>query len=170
MEQKKIGAFLKGLRQEKQITQEQLAQQMNVSRRTVSRWETGNNLPDLSVLVELADFYGVDLREIFDGERSDKGVDTELKNTMLQAAAYTDSVKETIIRRIHRLFIVGCIAFLFYLAALFFGPEEATPLFDFIKGMTLGISFGMVVVGTIMTSKYAGRIVQWKVDHKILSA
>lgn len=122
------------------------------------------------MLVELADFYGVDLREIFDGERSDKGVDTELKNTMLQAAAYTDSVKETIIRRIHRLFIVGCIAFLFYLAALFFGPEEATPLFDFIKGMTLGISFGMVVVGTIMTSKYAGRIVQWKVDHKILSA
>ena len=41
MNQQKIGGFLKELRQEKQITQEQLAEQMGVSRRTVSRWETG---------------------------------------------------------------------------------------------------------------------------------
>lgn len=41
MDQQKIGGFLKELRQEKQMTQEQLAEQMGVSRRTVSRWETG---------------------------------------------------------------------------------------------------------------------------------
>ena len=41
MDQQKIGGFLKKLRQEKQMTQEQLAEQMGVSRRTVSRWETG---------------------------------------------------------------------------------------------------------------------------------
>ena len=69
MDQQKIGGFLKELRQEKKMTQEQLAEQMGVSRRTVSRWETGNNLPDLSVIVELADFYDVDLNEIFRGER-----------------------------------------------------------------------------------------------------
>ena len=69
MDQQKIGGFLKELRQEKQMTQEQLAEQMGVSRRTVSRWETGNNLPDLSVIIELADFYDVDLNEIFRGER-----------------------------------------------------------------------------------------------------
>ena len=69
MNQQKIGGFLKKLRLEKQMTQEQLAEQMGVSRRTVSRWETGNNLPDLSVIVELADFYDVDLNEIFRGER-----------------------------------------------------------------------------------------------------
>ena len=59
MDQKKIGAFLKALRAEKGLTQEQLAEKMLVSSRTVSRWETGSNLPDLSVLVEIADFYGV---------------------------------------------------------------------------------------------------------------
>ena len=69
MDQKKIGAFLKALRAEKGLTQEQLAQQMQVSSRTVSRWETGSNLPDLSVLLTLADFYGVGLRELLDGER-----------------------------------------------------------------------------------------------------
>ena len=55
MDQQKIGEFLKALRKEKNLTQEELADKMNVSRRTVSRWETGSNLPDLSILVELAD-------------------------------------------------------------------------------------------------------------------
>ena len=59
MNQEKIGRFLKQLRMEKQLTQEKLSETLGVSRRTVSRWETGNNLPDLSILVELADFYDV---------------------------------------------------------------------------------------------------------------
>ena len=41
MNQKNIGSFLKTLRKEKNLTQEQLAEQFNVSSRTVSRWETG---------------------------------------------------------------------------------------------------------------------------------
>ncbi len=44
MNQIKIGEFLKELRKEKGLTQEQIAEKLNVSRRTVSRWETGNNL------------------------------------------------------------------------------------------------------------------------------
>ena len=52
----KIGAFLQALRKEKGLTQEQLAEQIGVSRRTVSRWETGSNMPDLDVLMELSDY------------------------------------------------------------------------------------------------------------------
>lgn len=69
MDQAKIGSFLKALRSEKHLTQEQLAEQFYTSSRTISRWENGKNLPDISVLIELADFYGVDIREILDGER-----------------------------------------------------------------------------------------------------
>lgn len=169
MDQQKIGNFLKELRQEKQMTQEQLAEYIGVSRRTVSRWETGNNLPDLSVLVELADYYDVDLKEIFRGERGYETMETELKETLLQAAQYTDGLKKKIVKRIHALFIIGCISFTFYLFVLYLEPLQTSDLFDFIKGMSLGISFGMVVVGTIMTSKYADRIVEWKVKHHIIS-
>ncbi len=56
MDQKKIGSFLKELRKEKDITQEQLAEKIKVSGRTVSRWETGSNMPDISLLAQLADF------------------------------------------------------------------------------------------------------------------
>ena len=48
MDTKKIGRFLKMLRKEKGLTQEQLAEILSVSGRTVSRWETGTNMPDLS--------------------------------------------------------------------------------------------------------------------------
>lgn len=63
MDQQKIGTFLKELRNEKNLTQEQLAEILGVSRRTVSRWETGSNLPDLDDLIEMADYYDVDMRE-----------------------------------------------------------------------------------------------------------
>ena len=69
MDQIKIGSFLKELRKEKALTQEQLAEKFGVSGRTVSRWENGNNMPDISILVELAEFYDLDIREIIAGEK-----------------------------------------------------------------------------------------------------
>ena len=65
----KIGDFLRNLRNEKDLTQEELAEKFGVSSRSVSRWENGNTMPELGILVELADFYGVDIKEIIDGER-----------------------------------------------------------------------------------------------------
>ena len=59
MNQIKIGEFLKELRKEKGLTQEQLAEQFNVSRRSVSRWETGNNMPREQIL-ELKQHYATD--------------------------------------------------------------------------------------------------------------
>ena len=64
MNQVKIGEFLRELRKGKGLTQEQLAEQFNISRRSVSRWETGSNMPDVGLLIEIADFFDVDIREI----------------------------------------------------------------------------------------------------------
>ena len=57
----KFGQFLKELRKTKGLTQEQLAQVINVTNRTVSRWETGTNLPDIDVLILLSEFYNVSI-------------------------------------------------------------------------------------------------------------
>ena len=105
MDQQKIGEFLKTLRKDKNLTQEELADKMNVSRRTVSRWETGSNLPDLSILVELADLYDVDMREIFNGERKNETMDKDLKETMLMAADYTDDNMKKVMKRMQLMFI-----------------------------------------------------------------
>ena len=90
MNQIKIGEFLKELRKEKGLTQEQFAEQFNVSRRSVSRWETGNNMPDLDTLIEMADYYEIDLRELLDGERKSEKMNEELKETVLPVLQIDD--------------------------------------------------------------------------------
>lgn len=90
MDQKKIGSFLKTLRKEKGLTQEQLAENLNVSGRTVSRWETGTNLPDLSILIQLAEYYEIDIKELLNGERKSENMDQELKDTLLKVADYSE--------------------------------------------------------------------------------
>ena len=94
MDLQKIGTFLKELRKEKELTQEQLAETLNVSRRTVSRWETGNNMPDLDLLAEMADLYQVELRELLNGERKNEQMNEELKETVMQVAAYSSAEKQ----------------------------------------------------------------------------
>lgn len=90
MDMIKIGSFLKELRKERGLTQEQLAEAFGVAGRTVSRWETAINMPDLSILIQLAEFYEVDVSEILDGERRDSKMDKEIKETLTKVADYNE--------------------------------------------------------------------------------
>lgn len=96
MDTKKIGEFLKILRKEKGLTQEQLAEILLVSGRTISRWETGTNMPDLSILIQMAEFYAVDVKEILDGERKSENMDKELKETLSKVVDYNKLEKERV--------------------------------------------------------------------------
>lgn len=91
MDQQKIGAFMKALRKEKQLTQEQFAEKFNVSSRTVSRWENGNNMPDLDIIIQISDFYGIEIRELLDGERKNGNMNKELEENIIKAADYTNT-------------------------------------------------------------------------------
>ena len=93
MDTKKIGAFLKQCRKEKNLTQEQLAEKFEVSARTVSRWETGINMPDLSILVQFSERECLEMRELLDGERS-QTMNKEMKETLDKVAVYEEWVKQ----------------------------------------------------------------------------
>ena len=90
MDQKKIGNFLKELRKEKNWTQEQVADKLGVSGRTISRWETGAYMPDLSLLVDIAEMYDVDVRDIIEGERKDINMNSEVKDVAVKMADYSN--------------------------------------------------------------------------------
>ena len=100
MDQKKVGLFLKTLRKEKNITQEVLAETLNVSSRTVSRWETGSNMPDISLLVELSEFYQVSIPEIINGERKSEKMNQETKDIAIKMAEYSKNELNTEKRKI----------------------------------------------------------------------
>ena len=54
MNQQKIGKFIANCRKEKELTQQQLADKLNVTSKTISRWENGNYMPDLSLIQQLS--------------------------------------------------------------------------------------------------------------------
>lgn len=148
MDQAKIGLFLKELRKEKGLTQEQLALKFNVAGRTVSRWETGNNLPDLSLLVELADFYNVDIRELIDGERKSEIMDTEMKDTLVHVAEYAENEKNTLLKRVRAISICGLMGFI-CVGLLSSISHPDLPVFDFIIGVMIGIAGGSLTVNVL---------------------
>ena len=111
IDQIKIGGFLRELRKEKELTQEQLAEQFGVSSRSVSRWENGNTMPELGILVELADYYEVDIKEIIDGERKSESMKKEEKETLRKVADYAEVEKKLVVKRRCIVTFVGTLAF-----------------------------------------------------------
>ena len=99
MDQVKIGAFLKQLRNEKGLSQEKLAEVFGVSSRSVSRWENGRTMPDISIIIELADYYDIDIRELLNGERKSEDMNKDMKETLTMVADYTDKQKKQAILR-----------------------------------------------------------------------
>lgn len=99
----KFGTFLNEMRKEKNLTQKQLAEKLFVSDKTVSKWECGGSMPNVALLIPIADALDITVTELLKGERIDldKGLDTEevenlavglvdlsVRNTMLQRKTY----------------------------------------------------------------------------------
>ena len=95
----KIGNFLRELRNEKKMTQEEIAEIFGVSSRSVSRWENGNTMPELGILVELSVFYEVDIKEIIDGERKSEIMEKEKNELLTKVADYANEEKKMAIKR-----------------------------------------------------------------------
>lgn len=69
MDQVKIGRFIAECRREKNLTQMQLAEKLNITDRAVSKWENGRAMPDSSIMIELCSVLGINVNELLSGER-----------------------------------------------------------------------------------------------------
>lgn len=145
MDQFKTGNFIKELRKEKNLTQEKIAEVFNVSRRTVSRWETGSNMPDLDILIEMSDYYDVDIREIFDGERKDVKMNEEMKDTILKVAEYSNEEKIKMSRMI-LIYLVIAAVMLAVNIVLRFLELPSTFWTGFLEGATSGFPFFTLIL------------------------
>ena len=151
MDQKKIGGFLKVLRKEKGITQEQLAELFGVSGRTVSRWETGTNMPDLDLLIRISDYYNVEIKEILDGERKSESMNKETEETLLGIADYSNNQKRQLVNRMYYLFAGGLFFFTAYIILEFLGISD-TFADGVVADFALGFSYGIMILGVLYSS------------------
>ena len=84
MNQDKVGKFLASLRKENNLTQEDIAEKLNVNVKSVSRWENGRNLPDPSIMKEICKIYNVSINELFNGEKVKKSNKKEESETTVK--------------------------------------------------------------------------------------
>lgn len=167
MDQVKIGSLLKELRKEKGLTQEQLAEHFYVSSRSVSRWETGKNMPELSLLVELADFYDVDIREIINGERKSENMNQNEKDTLRKVADYAENEKDIIMKRVRIISFVGLGSLLLELLFESIGIGQINPLLLFIENVAFGFAIGALVTCILFTTGSLSKMQQNKKVQKV---
>jgi transcriptional regulator with XRE-family HTH domain/DNA-directed RNA polymerase subunit RPC12/RpoP len=72
MDQVKIGEFIQAKRKEKGFTQREVAERLNISDKTVSKWETGNGLPEVGCMLPLCEILEISVNELLSGEELDE--------------------------------------------------------------------------------------------------
>ena len=115
-----IGNKIKQLRYEAKLTQEQLATKVGVSPQSVSKWETGITLPDISMLPTLAEVFGVTIDEIFDLateqklKRLENRIERDGEFTADEFREYESMLKSQLADNKNREYIVGLLAELYH--------------------------------------------------------
>ena len=114
MDMQKIGAFLSELRKEKNLTQNELGEQIGVTNKTISRWENGNYLPPVEILQILSKLYDVSINEILNGERIN---DSDYKNVSEENVKSALNRSKVIIRKHKKImnWIIAIVVALLYI-------------------------------------------------------
>ena len=158
MDQIKIGTFLKLLRKEKNLTQEQLAEQLGVSNRTVSRWENGNNMPDISLLSEIAEFYDVSIPELIYGERKSENMREEAKEVAETMSDYAKAEKETLVKSIRNMSLIGLIALIIYMVLGRTSVYDRNNFFRYVYGISEALIYVTVLMFPLYTTGLLSKI------------
>lgn len=122
MDQLKIGKFISQLRLDNDMTQEELAQRLGVSNRSISRWENGRNMPDISLFDSICELFGITLEEFLLGERIAKADDVSIDADAIieEYKKGKRNRKNRILRRlsIATIVIFGLVSIGFFIASL----------------------------------------------------
>ena len=110
MDQEKIGKFIAGCRKKQKLTQEQLAEKLNITYKAVSKWETGKGLPDASIMRDLCNILKITVNELLSGELIDRiNYDESAEINLLEMLKQKEDYDK---RLLHIEIIMGIIAIL----------------------------------------------------------
>ena len=145
----RIGKYIAGKRKKLGMTQRQLAEKLGMSDKSVSKWERGSNMPDISLLVELSEFYQVSISEIIDGERKSEKMNQDVKDTAVKMAEYSKNELSTQKKKTTSALCMIFGAFII-ISALAIFPNESSwgSIYSILGGiiLTVGVYFMIKVV------------------------
>lgn len=153
MEQVAIGRFIAKKRKEQNLTQEQLAERLGVSNKTISKWETGKCMPDYTVIKSLCEELQVTVSELMDAEETEgKSVRVYDDDQILDLLRRTQELEKQKVMLTGVILIVMGIA-LQALSQTLGGSDVK----DFFSGLLLGLSVAEMLAGIYVIGKGARR-------------
>ncbi len=149
MEQIKVGRFITKKRKEQNLTQEQLAERLGVSNKTVSKWETGKYMPDYSVIKNLCEELKVSVSELMDGEGADeKSIRVYDEEQILDLLRRTQELEK------QKGMLSGVILIVMGIALQALSHTlGGSDVMDFFSGLLLGLSVAEMLVGVYVICK-----------------
>lgn len=162
MNQEKIGKFIAECRKEKNLTQLQLAEKLNISNRAVSKWETGKSSPDVSIMMELCDILGINVNELLSGERIImENYPKKAEQNLVELQKQKEQANK-MKRKLEILWgVIAIILFPVHLAINYFYPEN--------QGTYIG--WGILIIGALLfvASVYRGQHASAHVISRVFS-
>ncbi|MCL2384081.1 MAG: helix-turn-helix domain-containing protein [Oscillospiraceae bacterium] len=162
MDQQKLGVFIREVRKEKGMTQQELANRLNITDRAISKWENGRCLPDIAFLEPLSIILGVEISELVKGERIPKE-DLGKVNAVVEGvvnSTISDSQKKR--RNFNNWFGGGLVFYVLVVLENQFGILDYSSLNydiqEFIKGLLVGMGFACFFAGYLTNNKYASKM------------
>lgn len=174
MDQEKIGKFIAKHRKEKKMTQQELAAKLGVTDKSISNWENGRNMPDLSLFNPLCEILGISINELISGDEIDtSNYQEKLEENLLNTIFYTNKkIKEknnliSIITIIFGLLIIiisftlfasessfGSIYSIIGLIISLVGISKFTKKFGYFKRLTIKIGYFIIVFMSLLLIDY----------------
>ena len=158
MDQTKIGALLRELRKERNLSQEQLAEQFNVSTRSISRWENGNTMPDISIMIDLADYYEIDLRELLNGERKSENMTENMRETLDMIADYSAEEKAKLVKELRGMLIASAFFFASLGIIVAFQLQRVNDFFSTFANFATTLGLVYSIMSIIKLGQVTGRL------------
>ena len=150
MNQTTIGNYIAQKRRAQNLTQEQLAEKLGVSNKTISKWENGKCMPDYSIIQTLCDALGVTLPELMDGEDA---ADSSVR-------VYDDAQILDLLRRTQELerqkgILYGLVLIVLGIACGAISKTTGgTDVQDFVSGVLMGLSIAEILAGIGIIGKW----------------
>ena len=137
MNQKQIGRYIAEKRRIKNLTQAQLAEQLGISDKTVSKWECGRSMPDYALIQSLCETLDISVSELIEG-----------KNTALHERQLMELLRRTQELERQNGILHGVIMLIFGIALQALAPHfVGSPMQDLLSGIILGLSVGILLLG-----------------------
>ncbi len=146
----RIGEQIKNYRKTEGLTQEQVANYLGVSTPAVNKWEKGNNMPDISILVDIADYYDISIPEIISGERKSEMMNEEERKIAKTMSDYATTEKEKIFKEMKLQSVMGVCALVLYWIL----HETGAYMYNDVLGKLTGYCETLVSVSVIMMAAF----------------